>query len=117
MNTSDASSFFQSADAQANVARQFAKATNKLGNPIQLQTKLLHISPDIDNPSYVLISESGSVSRRLNVETGATQAIYRGHTAPVTAIIDLGNNRIASGSWDKTIRIYDKAVRRELLSA
>lgn len=110
MNTSNASSFFQSADAQANIARQAAKTSNKLGGPIHLQTKLLDIAPDLEDPRYVLIAESGSISRRINIETGGTQAIYRGHVAPVTSIVHLNNKRIATGSWDKTIRVYDKIV-------
>lgn len=113
MNTSNASSFFQSADAQANVARQSAKASNKLGSPIQLQTKILHIAIDTDDSNHILISESGSIGRRLNLETGVSEKTYRGHTAPVTSIVDLGNNRLATGSWDKTIRIYDKTVSAE----
>lgn len=110
MNTSQASSFFQSADAQAKFARQSAKAANKLGSPVQFQTKILHLSRDCDDANHVLLAESGSIARRVNIETGATTAVYRGHTAPVTKVIDLGGNRIATSSWDKTIRIYDKSV-------
>lgn len=112
MNTTNASSFFQSADAQANFDRQSAKAANKLGNPIQLSTKILHVSNDMDSTHHVLLAESGSISRRVNIETGTTEAIYRGHSAPVTTVIDLGNGTLASGSWDKTIRVFDKKVRR-----
>lgn len=110
MNTTNASSFFQSAEAQAKFDRQAAKSTNKLGDPVQFATKILHVSADLESTSHVLLAESGSVARRVNIETGATEAIYRGHTAPVTAILDLGDGRVATSSWDKTIRIYDKAV-------
>lgn len=111
MNTSNASSFFQTADAQAKFARQSAKAANKLGSPFQFQTKILHISNDRADSNYVFIAESGSVARRINLETGSTAAVYKGHTAPVTKVIDLGDERIATSSWDKTIRIYNKRVR------
>ena len=115
MNTSNASSFFQSAETQAKFARQSAKAANNLGNPLQFTTKILDIVNDLEDASHVLIAESGSVSRRVNIETGATTGIYRGHTAPVTCIIDLGNGTIATGSWDKTVRITNKAVSHFLL--
>lgn len=110
MNTSNASSFFQSADTQAKLERQAAKATNKLGNLVNFSTKILHLSNDLDDKCHVLLSESGSVARRVNVETGSTEAIYRGHSAPVTSIIDLGDGRVVTGSWDKTIRVFDKIV-------
>ncbi|CCG80545.1 WD repeat protein [Taphrina deformans PYCC 5710] len=114
MNTSNTSSFFQSADAQAKFARQAAKAGNKLGSPLQFQTKILHISNDLVDSNYVFIAESGSVARRVHVETGATSAVYRGHIAPVTKVVDLGDDRIATSSWDKTIRIFHKRTRETL---
>ncbi len=111
METTNASSFFQTEEATKNAARQVAKSGNTLGNPLVFSTKILSVTPDRSRPdSWVYITESGSVSQETNIETGEKFTL-KGHIAPVTCLEVFGE-RIYTASWDKTIRIYDKASRR-----
>ncbi|KAG0239116.1 WD40-repeat-containing domain protein [Mortierella sp. GBAus27b] len=56
-------------------------------------------------------AESGHVARKLNLETGKTIKLFQGHTGPVTRVAvyrtHLGKERLVTGSWDKTIKVWD----------
>ncbi|KAG0369087.1 hypothetical protein BGX24_002557 [Mortierella sp. AD032] len=56
-------------------------------------------------------AESGHVARKINIETGKTMKLFHGHTGPVTRVVVyqtyLGQERLVTGSWDKTIRVWD----------
>ncbi|KAG0213943.1 hypothetical protein BGX28_003121 [Mortierella sp. GBA30] len=59
----------------------------------------------------VFLAESGHIARKINLETGKTMKIFQGHTGPVTRVAVYhtytGKERLVTGSWDKTIRIWD----------
>ena len=44
---------------------------------------------------------------------GAETARLEGHSSPVAALCLLKDGRLASGSWDMTIRLWDVAARIE----
>ncbi|KAF9935561.1 hypothetical protein BGZ67_003368 [Mortierella alpina] len=59
----------------------------------------------------VFLAESGHVARKLNLETGKSMKVFQGHTGPVTRVAvyhtHTGQERLVTGSWDKTIKIWD----------
>ncbi|KAG0055798.1 hypothetical protein BGZ83_007378 [Gryganskiella cystojenkinii] len=59
----------------------------------------------------MFLAESGHVARKINLETGKTMRIFHGHTGPVTRVAvyytQSGEERLVTGSWDKTIKIWD----------
>ncbi|KAF9099389.1 hypothetical protein BGX29_007161 [Mortierella sp. GBA35] len=60
-------------------------------------------------------AESGHVARKINLETGKTMKLFHGHTGPVTRVAvyqtHLGQERLVTGSWDKTIRVWDTETK------
>ncbi|KAG0302039.1 hypothetical protein BGZ98_007848 [Dissophora globulifera] len=59
----------------------------------------------------LFLAESGHVARKINLETGKTIKLFHGHTGPVTRVAvyqtNLGQERLITGSWDKSIRVWD----------
>ncbi|KAG0282328.1 hypothetical protein BGZ97_009031, partial [Linnemannia gamsii] len=60
-------------------------------------------------------AESGHVARKINLETGKTMKLFHGHTGPVTRVAvyqtHQGQERLITGSWDKTIRVWDTETK------
>ncbi|KAJ6606545.1 WD40-repeat-containing domain protein [Mycena vulgaris] len=91
--------------------RQKSERTKTLGEPIQLPGKALAIRI---HRGYVWVAENTTVARKMDLETGNTLQIYRGHTAPVTSIAFCDKDHLSrdgsiliTGSWDKTIKLWD----------
>ncbi|KAF7338650.1 WD40 repeat-like protein [Mycena venus] len=91
--------------------RQKSERTKNLGEPIQLPGKALAIQI---HGGYAWVAENTTVARKLDLETGNTLQIYRGHTGPVTSIAFCHKDPSArdgsvliTGSWDKTIKLWD----------
>ncbi|KAF8983673.1 hypothetical protein BGZ46_009814 [Entomortierella lignicola] len=61
------------------------------------------------------LAESGHVARKINLETGKSIKLFHGHTGPVTRVAvylnHLGQERLITGSWDKTIRVWDTETK------
>ncbi|KAJ8517326.1 hypothetical protein ONZ45_g5496 [Pleurotus djamor] len=80
--------------------RQKADRTKTLGSPIQLPGKALFI---IVKGGDAWVAENTHIS-------GNTLQVYRGHNGPVTSIAlfeDANGKYLVSGSWDKTIKIWN----------
>jgi len=111
-NISNKSSDFFESDAD--IAKRLAKdkkskEVEKLGEPIQITSKVLSMKlVQAENPKYAYITESGFIIRKINLESGKTVKIFKGHNGPVTCIDIIYNSKgedefILTGSWDKTI--------------
>lgn len=55
-------------DSVAEHARRAAKATNKNGNPVALNSKILAIHADPHDPEAVYIAEAAGTARRVVLE-------------------------------------------------
>ncbi|KAK6077995.1 WD repeat-containing protein [Seiridium cupressi] len=101
--------FFETDATAQRRQRQAAKAGNKNGNPIVLESKPLAAVLDINSPASLLIAESSGTVRRVNLETQDIKQVYRGPVAPVTcvAVGGPGNQIVFAGSWDKDIWSWD----------
>ncbi|KAG8734249.1 hypothetical protein FRC11_007504 [Ceratobasidium sp. 423] len=110
MQTTDTSNFFRSeADIAAEEARvRKAERTKHIGNPLELKGKVIRL---VTRDGEAWTAESGSVVRRINLVTGKSVQVYRGHTGPVTclAFFEPESNRtiLFSGAWDQTIKAWD----------
>ncbi|THH32958.1 hypothetical protein EUX98_g1189 [Antrodiella citrinella] len=100
--------------------RQKAEKIKDLGSPIALTGIALAIRVQ---GQHVWIAENTSIVRKVDLETGGTVQRLRGHTAPVTAltffdkISGSGDGKtVISGSWDKSINIWDTETNKLISS-
>ncbi|KAG2020504.1 miller-Dieker lissencephaly protein [Coprinopsis cinerea AmutBmut pab1-1] len=94
--------------------REKAKLLKDAGEPIELPGKALSIEVQGND---VWIAENDHVVKKLNLESGKASQIYRGHTGPVTSIAFYnhdGKQFLISGSWDKSIRVWDTQTKEPL---
>lgn len=130
MQSSDANHFFQTDAALQKEDRRYHKSlrSSTLGDPITLPSKIVRL--DVRG-SDAYTAESGWVARRVDLESGKTKRVYRGHQGPVTCLAFYeggqgkgehsneeggsnaaqdrrpGKTYIFTGSWDKSIKIFD----------
>ena len=133
MQTRDSESLFQTTSqltAASNHALK-AAATRSVGSPIHLSGKVLDFQI-LGNEAWT--AESGWQARCLDLtvsfpdrqpylgdQSGQTRRLYTGHRGPVTSIAlkEIRPNdgaaswlAVFTGSWDKTIRVWDAEVSR-----
>ncbi|OZJ04647.1 hypothetical protein BZG36_02047 [Bifiguratus adelaidae] len=106
----DASHFFQSDASIEEQKRRAAKVNYDLGDAIKCPSKVLAMTLNMGK-SALYLAEAGHVARRINLQTRMAEAVFKGHTGPVTCIatwVDAnGREYLFTGSWDKTIRQWD----------
>ncbi|KAI0664951.1 WD40 repeat-like protein [Cubamyces menziesii] len=121
MQPADKSNLLRSeAELQLEKARNDkAERTKDVGSPIEIAGKALAIQV---RGNVAWIAENTTVIRKLDLETGKTLQLFKGHTAPVTslAFVDRtpGSGKedlLITGSWDQTIRVWDVETK-ELIS-
>ncbi|KAF9228670.1 WD40 repeat-like protein [Gyrodon lividus] len=100
--------------------RQKSKRTKTLGSPIQLAGIALDIHIE-GNSAW--IAENTHVAKKIDLETGSTLQIYKGHTAPVTCLAFFKNGRdtvgqrvLITGSWDKSIKLWNTNTKALICS-
>ncbi|KAK9762959.1 hypothetical protein K7432_010786 [Basidiobolus ranarum] len=85
------------------------KMKNTIGSPIDVKSKILCLAKFDDD--HLIIGQASHVARKVNIKTGKTVKIYAGHTGPVTSVALVYDHesvlRLATGSWDKTIKLWD----------
>ncbi|OSD01656.1 WD40 repeat-like protein [Trametes coccinea BRFM310] len=97
-----------------------AERTKDLGSPIEITGKALAIEV---RGNVAWIAENTTVVRKLDLETGKTLQLFKGHTAPVTclAFVDRepGSGKgdlLVTGSWDQTIKVWDTETKKIISS-
>ncbi|KJA18598.1 hypothetical protein HYPSUDRAFT_190840 [Hypholoma sublateritium FD-334 SS-4] len=100
--------------------KEKAERTKTLGEPIELTGKALAIEV---HDGVAWVAENTNVIRKLDLETGKTLQLYKGHTGPVTSLAfcdrvpSSGDQALLiSGSWDNSIKIWDTATKQLLSS-
>ncbi|KAF8630362.1 hypothetical protein AX15_002927 [Amanita polypyramis BW_CC] len=88
-----------------------AERTKDLGAPIHLLGKALALH--VRN-GYAWIAENTHTAKKIDLESGKTLQVYKGHTGPVTCLAFCdkvkrsGDGKILiTGSWDQTINLWD----------
>ncbi|KAI0781081.1 WD40 repeat-like protein [Trametes elegans] len=97
-----------------------AARTKDVGAPIEITGRALAIEV---RENIAWIAENTTVVRKLDLETGKTLQLFKGHTAPVTSLAfvdrEPGSGKaelLVTGSWDKTIKVWD-IEKKELISS
>ncbi|PIL23862.1 transporter [Ganoderma sinense ZZ0214-1] len=100
--------------------RDKAQRIKDLGSPIQITGKALALEV---RGSVAWVAENTTVVRKLDLETGNTLQLFKGHTAPVTSLAFVDrvprsgkSDLLVTGSWDKTIKVWDTETKQVLSS-
>ncbi|ORX55556.1 WD40 repeat-like protein [Hesseltinella vesiculosa] len=105
--TNNAGFFFQTDAELAKEKEKQAKCNYTVGDAMQLSTKALDLKV-VQQGKYAFVAESGSMAKRIHLDTKKVGKIYRGHAAPVTSIaLSQDGEVLWTGSWDKTIKKWD----------
>ncbi|PFH49111.1 hypothetical protein AMATHDRAFT_76392 [Amanita thiersii Skay4041] len=112
--------------AEAQLALEHARKlkserTKDLGSPIQLSGKALALQI---RDGYAWIAENTHVARKLDLESGKTLQVYKGHTGPVTCLAFCNKSKnnpddgkvLITGSWDQTIKLWDTDTKAMISS-
>ncbi|KAF8350865.1 WD40-repeat-containing domain protein [Amanita rubescens] len=122
MANSDSSNFLV---AEAQLALEHARKikaerTKDLGLPIQLPGKALSLH--IRN-GCAWIAENTHVAKKIDLESGKTLQVYKGHAGPVTCLAFCDKEKgsgdgktLITGSWDQRINLWDTDTK-ELISS
>ncbi|KAG8854415.1 hypothetical protein FRB91_003509 [Serendipita sp. 411] len=113
MQTANADNFFRTENdiAKSNVQALKSEQIRAESNTIPLKGKIISFVVEND---HAWTAESGAVARKVSLEDGKTLQLFKGHSGPVTSI-QIYNNFLITGSWDKTIKIWDTTTK-ELVS-
>ncbi|KAF9163846.1 hypothetical protein DFQ26_002071 [Actinomortierella ambigua] len=105
----EAGDFFQTDADLARAAARAGMVNYDKGQAIKIASKVLDMCPARHGTMF--LAESGHIARKLHLETGKTLKTYHGHIGPVTKVVVYytaeGQERLLTGSWDKTIKVWD----------
>ncbi|WVQ76246.1 hypothetical protein IAR50_005911 [Cryptococcus sp. DSM 104548] len=113
MQSSDPGHLFQTSAqlAQSAARERKLQAASAAGNPITLSSKIIDCALLGD---HAFTAESGWQARRVDLGTGKTVRLFKGHQGPVTSLAlctiqgsDGQWTALFTGSWDKTIRVWN----------
>ncbi|KAI0306771.1 WD40-repeat-containing domain protein [Multifurca ochricompacta] len=122
MSMSTENLFRSEAELKIDLARkQKAEKYKDIGDPISLPGVPLDIKV---RGNYVWVAESTHITRKIDLQTGKTVQLYKGHSGPVTSLAFCGDKKYGSGdenilitgSWDKTIKIWNTDTRAVISS-
>ncbi|PPQ74215.1 hypothetical protein CVT26_004506 [Gymnopilus dilepis] len=98
--------------------KEKAETLKTLGEPLELFGKALALEI---KDGFAWIAENTSTIRKLDLESGKTLQIYKGHTGPVTSLAfcdrtpGSGDQELLiTGSWDKSIRVWDTVTKQQV---
>ncbi|KAI8878991.1 WD40 repeat-like protein [Backusella circina FSU 941] len=97
----EAGAFFQTDAEIAKQKEKSAKYNYTEGDAIELKSKALGMLLD---ESTLYVAESGFYVRKINLTTGKTTKLFKGHQGPVTCVVKGDSDTLWTGSWDKTIK-------------
>ncbi|KAN0128476.1 WD40-repeat-containing domain protein [Lactarius tabidus] len=109
------------AELKLDLARkQKAEKYKDVGDPIELPGVPLDIEI---RGNYAWIAGSDHAARKVDLQTGKTMRAYKGHSGPVTSLVFYDKtpgsgegNFLITGSWDKTIKIWDTNTKAMISS-
>ncbi|BEI81798.1 hypothetical protein CcaverHIS002_0209580 [Cutaneotrichosporon cavernicola] len=94
------------------------EATQNIGSPIKLSSKILDLIISDDD---AWTAESGWQARCVDLSSGKTKRLFKGHKGPVTSVC-LHTVKATDGapwpvlltaSWDKTVRVWDAKIIKD----
>ncbi|KAL8829355.1 MAG: hypothetical protein Q9191_002064, partial [Dirinaria sp. TL-2023a] len=118
--STDPDHFFQTTSSLDSSTRKAVKSKNSLGDPIRTSSKILAVilDPANDAEDTVYVAESAGLVRRVSLETGSKDQIFRSpsSTAPLTSLVLIPPDHAApelifAGSWDKSIHSWSLSTR------
>ncbi|KAF8479204.1 WD40 repeat-like protein [Russula ochroleuca] len=109
------------AELKLDLARkQKAEKYKDVGKPISLPGAPLDIKI---RGNYAWVAESSHTTRKVDLQTGKTVQLYKGHSGPVTSLVfcdkvyGSGDEKhLITGSWDKTIKVWDTDTKSVISS-
>ncbi|KAI9595478.1 WD40-repeat-containing domain protein [Syncephalis fuscata] len=137
-DASQTSALFQTDQQIADGLRRREKKDKQLGNPIELPSKILCMilapgsnsskdSSSDGQTAYAYVGNSNHTARKVNLLTGKTVKLYKGHAGPVTSVAAFcrcvesttgkkEEELLLSGSWDKTLCLWNAETKEALLT-
>ncbi|KAH9981511.1 WD40-repeat-containing domain protein [Lactifluus volemus] len=109
------------AELKLDLARtQKAERYKDVGDPISLPGVPIDIKIRGD---YAWVAVSSHTARKVDLKTGKTVQLYKGHLGPVTSLAFCDRvpgsgdeSLLITGSWDKTIKIWDTDTKEVISS-
>lgn len=100
--------------------KQKAELYKDVGEPISLPGVPIDIKI---RGNYAWVAGSWHTAHKINLQTGKTVQVYKGHSGPVTSLVFYDKipssgdeNLLITGSWDKTIKIWDTDTKTVISS-
>jgi len=97
-----------------------AEKYKDVGDPIVLPGAPIDIKI---RGNYAWVAGSDHVARKIDLQTGKATRVYKGHSGPVTSLVFCDKTRgsgeenfLITGSWDKTIKVWDTDTKAVLSS-